>query len=78
MVLHKELDPDDGELTRTRKVRRGFIADRYDVIVGALYSGSERCKIDTEVTYEAGRKGRLSADLEIRDLEPRAPLAKAS
>jgi len=78
VVLHKELDPDDGELTRTRKVRRGFIADRYDVIVDALYSGAERCKIDTEVKFEDGRVGRISADLAIRDIEPHPPLARAS
>ncbi len=67
LVLHKELDADDGELTRTRKVRRRFIADRYAPLVEALYSTADRAHIATEVTFEDGRKGRLEADLEIRE-----------
>ncbi len=67
LILHKELDPDDGELTRTRKVRRGFIAEKYAPIIDALYSGEEHCQISTEVTFEDGRKGEISADLMIRD-----------
>ena len=67
LVLHKELDPDDGELTRTRKVRRGFVAEKYKLIIDALYSDSDHCQISTEVTFEDGRKGVVSADLAIRD-----------
>ena len=67
LILHKELDADDGEMTRTRKVRRGIIADKYDDLITALYDGSERVSTKTEVTYEDGRKGYISATLEIRD-----------
>lgn len=81
LILHKELDADDGELTRTRKVRRGFIADKYGEIVNALYGGKSTCHVETEVTYEDGRTGKLAGDLEIRDLSPvpqKEPLKKAS
>ncbi len=70
IILHKELDADDGELTRTQKVRRGFIAERYGPLVTALYDGSAEADISTEVTFEDGRKGRLSARLRIRDVAP--------
>ncbi len=65
LVLHKELDPDDDELTRTRKVRRGFIAQKYGVLVEALFEGRESQFIETEVKFEDGRSGRISADLPI-------------
>jgi long-chain acyl-CoA synthetase len=65
LILHKELDPDDDELTRTRKVRRGFVAQKYALLVEALYAGLERQYIDTEVKFEDGRTGRISADLKI-------------
>jgi long-chain acyl-CoA synthetase len=65
LLLHKELDADDGELTRTRKVRRNFIADRYAELIEALYSGQDECHVETEVTFEDGRKGTISADLKI-------------
>jgi len=68
LVLHKELDADDGELTRTRKVRRGFIAERYASLVEAIYAGAARGAIATDVTFEDGRKGRIEADLAIRDV----------
>ncbi len=68
IVLHKELDADDGELTRTRKVRRGFIAERYAPLVEAVYAGEARGRIATDVTFEDGRKGRIEADLEVRDM----------
>jgi long-chain acyl-CoA synthetase len=72
LVLHKELDADDGELTRTRKVRRGFIAERYAPLVEALYSNADRAHISAAITYEDGRKGRLDADLIIRDVKAAA------
>ena len=75
MVLHKELDADDGELTRTLKVRRGFIADRYAELVDALYSDRDHCPIEAEVTFEDGRKGTIHADLKIHTI---APVAVAS
>jgi long-chain acyl-CoA synthetase len=67
LILHKELDADDGELTRTRKVRRRIIAERFQPLIDALYSGRDRAEIATEVTFEDGRKGTLKADLKIRD-----------
>ncbi len=68
LTLHKELDADDGELTRTRKVRRRFIADRYAPQIEALYSGVPMVKVESEVTFEDGRKGVLKADLRIREV----------
>ena len=70
LVLHKELDADDGELTRTQKVRRGFVAERYAALVKALYDGSKEADISTEVTFEDGRKGTLSARVKIHDMQP--------
>jgi long-chain acyl-CoA synthetase len=67
LVLHKELDADDGEMTRTRKVRRRIVEDKYNDLITALYDGSDRISTRTEVTYEDGRKGYISATLEIRD-----------
>jgi len=68
LVLHKELDADDGEVTRTQKVRRSFIAERYAALIAALYSGATEADIATEVTFEDGRKGLLSARVKIRDV----------
>ncbi len=68
LVLHKELDADDGELTRTRKVRRRIIEEKYEDLINALYDGSSRVSTVTEVTYEDGRKGSIKATLEIRDV----------
>ena len=75
LVLHKELDPDDDELTRTRKVRRGFVAEKYAVLVDALYTGQRSCHIETEVKFEDGRRGRIAAEVKIRDAKtfPAAP-----
>ncbi|HKW83519.1 MAG TPA: AMP-binding protein, partial [Burkholderiaceae bacterium] len=67
LILHKELDADDGELTRTRKVRRGFIAERYQVLVDALYGGRASQYIETAVKFEDGRSGMVAADLRIAD-----------
>jgi long-chain acyl-CoA synthetase len=67
LILHKELDADDGELTRTQKVRRGFIAERYDPLIAALVNGAEEADISTEVTFEDGRKGVISARVKVRD-----------
>jgi long-chain acyl-CoA synthetase len=69
LVLPKELDADDGELTRTLKVRRGLIAERYAPLIAALYDGSNTAEIATEVTFEDGRKGVLSAQVMIRDIK---------
>ncbi len=67
LVLHKELDADDGELTRTRKVRRRIIEEKYADLIAALYDGSPEVSTVTEVTYEDGRKGSIAATLQIRD-----------
>jgi len=67
LVLHKELDADDGELTRTRKVRRRIIEEKFADLIAALYDGSTSQYTETEVTYEDGRKGKITATLEIRD-----------
>lgn len=67
LILHKELDADDGELTRTQKVRRGFVAERYAPLVKSLYDGSAEADISTEVTFEDGRKGVISARVKVRD-----------
>jgi long-chain acyl-CoA synthetase len=69
LILHKELDADDGELTRTQKVRRGFIAERYAPLATALYDGSSEADVATEVTFEDGRKGVIAARIRIRDAE---------
>jgi len=69
LILHKELDADDGELTRTQKVRRRFIAERYAPLVTALYDGSHEADISTEVTFEDGRKGTIAARVKIRDMQ---------
>src|SRR4029077_16008025 len=75
LILHKELDADDGELTRTQKVRRGFIADRYAPLVTALYDGAHEADIATAVTFEDGRTGTIAARLKIRDMAVSAPAA---
>lgn len=67
LVLHKELDADDGEMTRTRKVRRRTVEDKFDDLIAGLYGGALFVETTTEVTYEDGRKGSISAKLELRD-----------
>jgi long-chain acyl-CoA synthetase len=69
LILHKELDADDGELTRTRKVRRRIIEQKFHDLVDALYSDVSRIKTTTEVTYEDGRKGSISAELVIENVK---------
>jgi long-chain acyl-CoA synthetase len=78
LVLHKELDPDDDELTRTRKVRRGFIEQKYAVLIDALYSDKKTQFFETQVKFEDGRTGMISADLAIRDAATYPPLAAAA
>ena len=69
IVLHKELDADDGELTRTRKVRREFVGEKYQTLIDALYSDQQHVKVESEVTFEDGSKGSISADLKIYSLQ---------
>ena len=77
LVLHKELDPDDDELTRTRKVRRNFIADKYGVLIEALYTGKKEQFIETLVKFEDGRTGSVSATLSIVDASIHPAAVKA-
>lgn len=78
LVLHKELDADDGELTRTNKVRRGFIAEKYAVLVDALYAGRTEQFIETQVKFEDGRTGSVSATLKLSDTKTYAPVKAAA
>ena len=78
LVLHKELDADDGEMTRTRKVRRAVVADKFHDLVAALYDGSSSIYTETDVTYEDGRKGSITATLDIRDATVVEPMQKAA
>lgn len=79
LLLYKELDADDGELTRTRKVRRSVVSDRYGQLIEGLYSGAQTAHLDTEVTFEDGRKSRIMADMRIMEVggTPAAELKKA-
>ena len=67
LILHKELDPDDDELTRTRKVRRGFVAEKYAALIDALYGGRKSQHIETLVRFEDGRSNMVAADLRIEE-----------
>jgi long-chain acyl-CoA synthetase len=82
LVLHKELDPDDGELTRTQKLRRRHIVDRYGPLIEAFYADATTAEISTEVTFEDGHKGTMTARLEVRDMQPyptpAAPIERAA
>jgi long-chain acyl-CoA synthetase len=69
LLLHKELNPDDGEITRTRKVRRRFIAEKYEPLIAALYEGKENVNVEAKITYEDGRTATMKANLKIRDVE---------
>jgi len=77
LILHKELDADDGELTRTQKVRRSFIAERYGELIEALYDGSTEKFVETQVTFEDGRKGKISATVKIADARVHGRPARA-
>ncbi len=76
LILHKELDPDDDELTRTRKVRRGFVAEKYAVLIDALYGGKTTQHIETLVRFEDGRTNMVAADLRIEDAKTFAPVRR--
>ena len=67
LILHKLLDADDGELTRTRKVRRNTVSERYGQLIDALYSGVDVCPVEATVTFEDGRTGTIKADVKIRE-----------
>ena len=73
LILHKELDADDGELTRTQKVRRGFITERYGPLSDGLYNGASEVDIATQVTFEDGRKGTIAGRVKIHDMKVHPP-----
>lgn len=73
LLLYKELDADDGELTRTRKVRRGVVSERYGQLIDSLYSDVGTAQLDTEVTFEDGRRSRIQADMKIMEVGGGAP-----
>ncbi len=73
LILHKELDADDGELTRTQKVRRNAVSERYAELIDALYNGSKIIHVNTEVTFEDGKKGNIEADVSIYDMQKLSP-----
>jgi long-chain acyl-CoA synthetase len=78
IVLHKELDADDGELTRTNKVRRGFIGEKYGVLLDALYEGKSEQYLETQVKFEDGRTGKVSATLKLMDAKTFPALKKTA
>ena len=78
IVLHKELDADDDELTRTRKVRRRFIGQKFDQLVDAMYGGLTEQYVETAVKFEDGRTGKISATLKVIDAEVFSALKKAA
>ena len=75
LILHKELDADDGELTRTRKVRRRYVGEKYQALVDALYAASRSVHVEAQIKYEDGRTGTYSSDLKIRDAKVFTPAA---
>ena len=78
ILLYKELDADDGELTRTRKVRRGVIAEKYGDIIDAIYSDATAVKIDTEIAFQDGSRQRIRTSLPIATLSAPAPMARSA
>jgi long-chain acyl-CoA synthetase len=78
LILHKELDADDGELTRTRKVRRGAVGERYAPLIAALYDGRDHIRVEARVTFEDGRSGVIEADLKICDCDMQPVAARAA
>jgi long-chain acyl-CoA synthetase len=75
LIMHKQLEADDGELTRTAKVRRSHVGEKYSTLVDALYGGAQTVHVEAQVRYEDGRTGSISADLKIRDAKTFAPAA---
>lgn len=69
VLLNKELDADDAEITRTRKVRRGFIAEKYASVIGAFYDGRTQAQLTMDITFEDGRKNTLTSTLLVHDVD---------
>ncbi len=78
LLLNKELDADDAEMTRTRKVRRRFVAEKYAGVIDGFYSGARQVQVTVEITFEDGRKSTLVSDIAIHDLTPAEPTRRAA
>ena len=78
LLLYKELDADDGELTRTRKVRRSVINEKYAGIIESIYAGQNEIPVDTVIKFQDGTTQRIRTTLRVIDLAPSAPLAEAA
>jgi len=78
LLLNKELEADDAEMTRTRKVRRRFVVEKYAAVIDAFYNGSRQVKVTMEITFEDGRKSSLTSDIAIHDLAPAEPARRAA
>jgi long-chain acyl-CoA synthetase len=78
LLLNKELEADDAEMTRTRKVRRRFVAEKYASVIGAFYAGARRVQVSIEVTFEDGRTSSLTSDIGIHDLAAVEPAREAA
>jgi long-chain acyl-CoA synthetase len=66
VLLHKEFDPDEAELTRTRKIRRDFMEERYRELIAAMYQGKDEVSVEAPVTYRDGRKGVVTTNIKVR------------
>jgi long-chain acyl-CoA synthetase len=73
VLLNKELDADDAEITRTRKVRRGFVAEKYAPVIRALYDGANEAQLTMEITFEDGRKSQLTSTMLVHDIAAAEP-----
>ena len=78
LLLQKELDADDNEVTRTRKVRRGYVAQKYAPVIAAFYAGAKAVEVTMEVTFEDGRKSTLTSNIPIHDMSAVAPAKQAA
>jgi long-chain acyl-CoA synthetase len=72
VLLNKELDADDAEMTRTRKVRRAYVAEKYAPVVAAFYNGGREARLTMDITFEDGRKSSLTSTLAVHDIAPAA------
>jgi long-chain acyl-CoA synthetase len=68
LLLNKELEADDAEMTRTRKVRRKFVAEKYAAVINAFYGGDRKVEVTMEITFEDGRKANLTTEIQIHDM----------
>src|SRR4029077_6875626 len=69
LLLTKDLEADDNEVTRTRKVRRNFVAEKYAAVIEAFYSGRDEIELSTTITYEDGRQASIRSQVRIEDVE---------